>query len=40
MILRTGKNVTPYEVYRIEAGDDNWVQTVMNIVDGLNRKED
>ena len=40
MILRTGKNVTPYEVYSIEAGDDNWVQTVMNIVDKLNRKED
>lgn len=40
MILRTGKNVTPYEVYSIEAGDDNWVQTVMNIVDGLKRKED
>ena len=39
MILRTGKNVTPYEVYRVEAGDDTWVQTVMNIVDGLNRKE-
>ena len=39
MILRTGKNVTPYEVYRVEDGDDTWVQTVMNIVDGLNRKE-
>lgn len=38
-ILRTGKNVKPYEVYSIEAGDDDWVQTVMNIVDGLEQKE-
>lgn len=39
-ILRTGKSVKPYEVYRIEAGDDNWVQTVMKLIDGLCRKEE
>ena len=38
-ILRTGRNVKPYEVYRIEAGEDDWVQAVMKIVDGLDRKE-
>ena len=39
MVLRTGKNVKPYEVYPIEAGDDCWVQAVMTVVDGFGRKE-
>lgn len=40
LILRTGKDVKPYEVYHIEAGSDDWVQAVMKIVGGLHRKEE
>ncbi len=40
MVLLTGKDVQNYEVYPVDSGNGEWVQAVMEIVDGLAQKEE